>query len=59
MISFLFNKILSDLRSVSLQLSQWWVQVAYLDFRMPVVVHSSPGLVLPRMDFRDQQGQIR
>ncbi|XP_037548342.1 carnitine O-acetyltransferase [Nematolebias whitei] len=40
-------------------LSQWWVQVAYLDFRMPVVVHSSPGLVLPQMDFRDQQGQIR
>ncbi|KAM4597171.1 carnitine O-acetyltransferase-like isoform 1-T1 [Fundulus diaphanus] len=40
-------------------LSQWWVQVAYLDFRMPVVVHSSPGLVLPRMDFRDRAGQIR
>ncbi|KAM4719292.1 carnitine O-acetyltransferase [Anableps anableps] len=40
-------------------LSQWWVQVAYLDYRMPVVVHSSPGLVLPRMDFRDQQGQMR
>ncbi|KAF7217663.1 carnitine O-acetyltransferase isoform X1 [Nothobranchius furzeri] len=39
-------------------LSQWWVQVAYLDFRMPVVVHSSPGLVLPRMDFTDKQGQI-
>uniref|UniRef100_A0A8C6KS59 Carnitine O-acetyltransferase a n=1 Tax=Nothobranchius furzeri TaxID=105023 RepID=A0A8C6KS59_NOTFU len=37
-------------------LSQWWVQVAYLDFRMPVVVHSSPGLVLPRMDFTDKQG---
>lgn len=40
-------------------LSQWWVQVAYLDYRMPVVVHSSPGLVLPRMDFRDKEGQIR
>ncbi|KAK5608532.1 hypothetical protein CRENBAI_024005 [Crenichthys baileyi] len=40
-------------------LSQWWVQVAYLDYRMPVVVHSSPGLVLPRMDFRDKDGQIR
>ncbi|XP_034564979.1 carnitine O-acetyltransferase [Notolabrus celidotus] len=40
-------------------LSQWWVQVAYLTYRLPVVVHSSPGLVLPRMNFRDKQGQIR
>ncbi|XP_073333698.1 carnitine O-acetyltransferase [Pagrus major] len=40
-------------------LSEWWVQVAYLEYRMPVVVHSSPGLVLPRMNFRDKQGQIR
>ncbi|XP_060918139.1 carnitine O-acetyltransferase [Labrus mixtus] len=40
-------------------LSEWWVQVAYLTYRLPVVVHSSPGLVLPRMNFRDKQGQIR
>ncbi|XP_067340021.1 carnitine O-acetyltransferase isoform X2 [Channa argus] len=40
-------------------LSDWWVQVAYLDYRMPVVVHSSPGLVLPRMNFIDKEGQIR
>ncbi|XP_031731600.1 carnitine O-acetyltransferase [Anarrhichthys ocellatus] len=40
-------------------LSEWWVQVAYLDYRLPVVVHSSPGLVLPRMNFSDKQGQIR
>ncbi|XP_059213271.1 carnitine O-acetyltransferase [Centropristis striata] len=40
-------------------LSQWWVQVAYLEYRLPVVVHSSPGLVLPRMNFSDKQGQIR
>uniref|UniRef100_A0A7N8XSV3 Carnitine O-acetyltransferase n=1 Tax=Mastacembelus armatus TaxID=205130 RepID=A0A7N8XSV3_9TELE len=40
-------------------LSEWWVQVAYLDYRMPVVIHSSPGLVLPRMDYSDKQGQIR
>ncbi|XP_028273117.1 carnitine O-acetyltransferase [Parambassis ranga] len=40
-------------------LSEWWVQVAYLDYRMPVIVHSSPGLVLPRMNFSDKQGQIR
>lgn len=40
-------------------LSAWWVQVAYLEYRLPVVVHSSPGLVLPRMNFNDKQGQIR
>lgn len=40
-------------------LSEWWVQVAYLEYRLPVVVHSSPGLVLPRMNFCDRQGQIR
>ncbi|XP_035523487.1 carnitine O-acetyltransferase [Morone saxatilis] len=40
-------------------LSEWWVQVAYLEYRLPVVVHSSPGLVLPRMNFRDKKGQIR
>lgn len=26
---------------------------------MPVVVHSSPGVVLPRLEFSDRQGQIR
>ncbi|CAB1457481.1 unnamed protein product [Pleuronectes platessa] len=40
-------------------LSEWWVQLAYLEYRLPVVVHSSPGLVLPRMNFSDKQGQIR
>ncbi|KAJ8261065.1 hypothetical protein COCON_G00167880 [Conger conger] len=40
-------------------LSDWWLQTAYLDFRMPVVVHSSPGVVLPRLEFHDRQGQIR
>ncbi|XP_058473117.1 carnitine O-acetyltransferase [Solea solea] len=40
-------------------LSEWWVQLAYLEYRLPVVVHSSPGLVLPRMNFSDKPGQIR
>ncbi|KAM4527285.1 carnitine O-acetyltransferase [Odontesthes bonariensis] len=46
-------------RSTENWLSEWWVQLAYLEYRMPVVVHSSPGLVLPRMDFNDKLGQIR
>ncbi|XP_053341857.1 carnitine O-acetyltransferase isoform X1 [Clarias gariepinus] len=40
-------------------LSDWWLKTAYLDYRMPVVVHSSPGVVLPRLEFNDHLGQIR
>lgn len=40
-------------------LSDWWLQTAYLEYRMPVVVHSSPGVVLPKQDFGDRQGQLR
>uniref|UniRef100_G1Q3Y0 Choline/carnitine acyltransferase domain-containing protein n=1 Tax=Myotis lucifugus TaxID=59463 RepID=G1Q3Y0_MYOLU len=40
-------------------LSQWWLKMAYLQFRQPLVIYSSPGLVLPRQDFVDLQGQLR
>ncbi|XP_019718380.1 carnitine O-acetyltransferase [Hippocampus comes] len=40
-------------------LSEWWMQSAYLDCRMPVAVYTSPGVVLPRMHFHDRQGQMR
>ncbi|CAG05164.1 unnamed protein product, partial [Tetraodon nigroviridis] len=40
-------------------LSDWWMQSAYLDCRMPVAVYTSPGVVLPRMHFQDRQGQMR
>ncbi|XP_040051691.1 carnitine O-acetyltransferase [Gasterosteus aculeatus] len=40
-------------------LSEWWMQTAYLDCRMPVAVYTSPGVVLPRMHFHDRQGQMR
>ncbi|MEE6505561.1 hypothetical protein FKM82_005560 [Ascaphus truei] len=36
-------------------LSDWWLQTAYLEYRLPVVVHSSPGVVLPKQDFADRQ----
>lgn len=41
------------------QLSDWWLKTAYLEYRLPVVVHSSPGVVLPKQDFLDRQGQLR
>lgn len=40
-------------------LSEWWMQSNYLDNRMPVPVYTSPGVILPRMDFQDRQGQLR
>ncbi|XP_072287375.1 carnitine O-acetyltransferase isoform X2 [Pyxicephalus adspersus] len=40
-------------------LSDWWLQTAYLEYRLPVTVHSSPGVVLPKQDFEDRQGQLR
>uniref|UniRef100_A0A3Q1JF72 Carnitine O-acetyltransferase n=1 Tax=Anabas testudineus TaxID=64144 RepID=A0A3Q1JF72_ANATE len=40
-------------------LSEWWMQSAYLESRMPVAVYTSPGVVLPRMHFYDRQGQMR
>ncbi|CAL8247534.1 unnamed protein product [Merluccius merluccius] len=40
-------------------LSEWWMQNAYLDCRMPLAVYTSPGVVLPRMHFHDRQGQMR
>lgn len=40
-------------------LSEWWMQMAYLDCRMPVAVYTSPGVVLPQMHFQDRQGQMR
>ncbi|XP_019396309.1 PREDICTED: carnitine O-acetyltransferase isoform X2 [Crocodylus porosus] len=40
-------------------LSEWWLKNAYLEYRLPVVVHSSPGVVLPKQEFLDRQGQLR
>nr|XP_005993312.1 PREDICTED: carnitine O-acetyltransferase isoform X2 [Latimeria chalumnae] len=40
-------------------LSDWWLQTAYLEYRLPVVIHSSPGVILPKQDFQDRQGQLR
>ncbi|XP_070531659.1 carnitine O-acetyltransferase-like isoform X1 [Ptychodera flava] len=40
-------------------LSEWWLHAAYLDFRSPVVVNSSPGVAFPLQDFADQKEQLR
>lgn len=39
-------------------LADWWLNAAYLDFRSPVVVWSSPGLVFPMEDFKNEDDRI-
>ncbi|XP_061427860.1 carnitine O-acetyltransferase-like [Lethenteron reissneri] len=40
-------------------LLDWWVNTAYLECRTPLAVYSSPGVVMPRQNFRDTQGQLK
>lgn len=39
-------------------LEDWWLKTAYLGYRDPVVVFSSPGLVLPFEDFEDEYERL-
>ncbi|KAK6632138.1 hypothetical protein RUM44_007168 [Polyplax serrata] len=39
-------------------LSDWWLNVAYLEYRNPVVVYSSPGLVWPKKYLETQKQQL-
>lgn len=39
-------------------LSDWWINVAYLGYRDPVVVFSSPGLVFPFQNFNGEDDRV-
>ncbi|XP_068244229.1 carnitine O-acetyltransferase-like isoform X1 [Palaemon carinicauda] len=39
-------------------LYDWWMNTAYLDYRWPVVVWSSPGLVFPLQEFKTLDDQL-
>ncbi|KAG8267149.1 hypothetical protein J6590_057720 [Homalodisca vitripennis] len=39
-------------------LAEWWLNTAYLEFRSPVVVYSSPGLVMPQQEFESGDDQL-
>lgn len=41
-----------------LQISDWWVQRAYLESRQPLPVHSNAAISLPRRDFNDWRSQL-
>ncbi|CAH2066599.1 unnamed protein product, partial [Iphiclides podalirius] len=40
-------------------LEEWWLKTAYLEYRDPVVVFSSPGLVFPFRKFHSQNDQLQ
>jgi len=40
-------------------LSEWWLRVAYLGYRLPVPVHSSPAIGYPRQPSGDEDTYIR
>lgn len=39
-------------------LADWWLNIAYLEYRDPVVVYSSPGLVFPFQNFENDSDQL-
>jgi carnitine O-acetyltransferase len=39
-------------------MSEWWLNAAYLEYRLPVIVHSSPGLVFPLQTFKSVEDQL-
>lgn len=40
-------------------LEDWWLNTAYLEYRDPVVVYSSPGLVFPFRKFQSRNDQLQ
>ncbi|KAL7294320.1 hypothetical protein TKK_0012331 [Trichogramma kaykai] len=40
-------------------MSEWWLQSAYLGYRYPVIVHSSPGTVGPPQEFKSPKDFYR
>lgn len=40
-------------------LSDWWLQSAYLEYRDPVIIYSSPGLVFPQLKYRSVDEQLK
>lgn len=59
-IALIFQAILEKRAQEHLNwLEDWWLNVAYLEYRDPVVVYSSPGLVFPFRKFQSQNGQLK
>ncbi|PNF29520.1 Carnitine O-acetyltransferase [Cryptotermes secundus] len=42
-------------RNMESWLADWWLNAAYLAYRLPVVVHSNPALVFPHQHFKTEE----
>ncbi|XP_055585607.1 carnitine O-acetyltransferase-like [Uranotaenia lowii] len=40
-------------------LADWWLQAAYLEYRDPVIIYSSPGLVFPKLKYATVDDQLK
>ncbi|ELT93087.1 hypothetical protein CAPTEDRAFT_218819 [Capitella teleta] len=40
-------------------LSDWWLNLAYLEYRLPCPIHVNPGIVTPVQNFKGQEDQLR
>uniref|UniRef100_A0A646QE80 CarnOAT n=1 Tax=Hemiscolopendra marginata TaxID=943146 RepID=A0A646QE80_9MYRI len=40
-------------------LSDWWLNTAYMEYRLPLVMYSSPGLIFPLQQFMTKDDQLR
>ena len=41
------------------QLSKWWLDKAYLEWRLNLPITYNPALLFPRQSYRDFDGQIQ
>ncbi|XP_049831480.1 carnitine O-acetyltransferase-like [Schistocerca gregaria] len=53
------NLLLQKAKSTENWLADWWLHASYLDYRWPVVVYSSPGLVFPLQTFHSIEDQLK
>lgn len=53
------QKILSERKDSRINwFADWWLDMAYLTYRDPVVVWSSPGFAFPKQDFKSEEERL-
>uniref|UniRef100_G3MPS7 Choline/carnitine acyltransferase domain-containing protein n=1 Tax=Amblyomma maculatum TaxID=34609 RepID=G3MPS7_AMBMU len=55
----LYRILESKAASTENWLADWWLEGAYLSYRMPVVVYSNPAMALPKQTFTQKDGQLK
>lgn len=52
------NLLLQRAKEKDSWLSEWWLHCAYLGYRLPVVVHSSPGITSSGVQFTNEEQML-